>query len=260
MHNFNELLSQAQIDYKCDPNKSKLSRAALFNKEMRYENAIVELQGIAKAISYDNILENNEIIMLADWLNNHEDFIELWPISTIYGQFSKLNLNNSSIDDSWRKETLKTLKDITAGNDVSNNIFNRIDSYDFKNKIVVITGELKSGEERSYIAKQISGFGAIVKDTVTKATNLLIVGEKGSDAWRFGQYGRKIEKAVQLREDTTQPFIISETMYYDLVNKSDSTNNAIPCPKCNCSIPLNTILNGNLTCQNCSTCFEISYE
>ena len=47
---------------------------------------------------------------------------------------------------------------------------------------------------------QFESHVAICIDTVTKKTNILIVGDRGSAAYSCGSYGGKIKRAMELRQ------------------------------------------------------------
>ena len=54
--------------------------------------------------------------------------------------------------------------------------------------------------KRKEIAAIIEEAGGIYQDTITKAVDYLIVGAEGNPCWAFSCYGRKVEKAIQLRK------------------------------------------------------------
>lgn len=116
------------------------------------------------------------------------------------------------------KEAITLLKDIEAGQVIQPKIFNDIESLDFNKKHVVLTGNFKSGEKRSLILLRLLDLGAINYEDVSSNVDVLIVGEKGSAAWR-GQYGKKIETAVELQKKGHSILIISETSFYKLTGK-----------------------------------------
>ena len=48
---------------------------------------------------------------------------------------------------------------------------------------------------------------------------ILVVGDRGSPAWRFGNYGRKIETAVELREKSGAPRIVREADFFRVLDE-----------------------------------------
>ena len=71
---------------------------------------------------------------------------------------------------------------------------------DFWNgKLVCLSGEFSFGSKKE-VESFLAAKGATVSPSVTKKLNVLILGQGGSDAWKYGNYGSKYEKAKQLNE------------------------------------------------------------
>jgi hypothetical protein len=54
-------------------------------------------------------------------------------------------------------------------------------------------------------------------NNVVKDTNYLVVGNKGNPCWVYSCYGRKVEKAVELRKAGHKIMIIHEDDFWDAV-------------------------------------------
>jgi len=61
--------------------------------------------------------------------------------------------------------------------------------------------------------------GGSVAKNVTKDTDVVVVGELVSDSWIHESYGRKIEKAVELRDSGGGVSIVSEQHWAGCVQK-----------------------------------------
>ena len=72
-----------------------------------------------------------------------------------------------------------------------------------------LTGTFNSGSKED-IEQKIIDKGGICSKGVSAKINYLIVGDGGSDAWKFGNYGGKVQKAMELKEKGKQIEIISE--------------------------------------------------
>ena len=205
--------------------------ALINNRSFMYEKAIQELQGISLAVSYDNEISNTEIEMLLKWLAKNLLFADNWPISAIQELFLTAS-QKGKIDAEWKQLLLDTLKRISAGQDVVNLDFDSIDGVDFNGKYIAITGAFANGMTRNEVEELARSKGIFLnkKNGVCLSTEILIVGEKGSRAWRFGGYGRKIEAALEARKKTGLPLIISETDFLrrlenlHVVNLKDKDN------------------------------------
>lgn len=74
----------------------------------------------------------------------------------------------------------------------------------------VFTGKLASGT-RAECQEAVEALGAVAQNSVTSNTDYLTIGNEGSESWRQGSYGRKIEKAMILRMETGKPAILAES-------------------------------------------------
>ena len=73
----------------------------------------------------------------------------------------------------------------------------------------VVTG-LFTLMRRSDVVHYIYSHGGTVLSAPTRATDYLIVGGEKSKTWKYGQYGTKIRKGLDLREKDEKILIISE--------------------------------------------------
>jgi NAD-dependent DNA ligase len=62
------------------------------------------------------------------------------------------------------------------------------------------TGTFVSGK-RNWCADQTANRGGLVTDSISRDLYALVIGSKVSQAWANQSYGRKIEKAVLLKEE-----------------------------------------------------------
>lgn len=188
-----KLLSDSGI---CDP---YVTEGIIHNTNNIYEKAIQELQGIAFATGYDNILSNTEIKMLLEWLTRNVHFSQVWPISRVDEQFMKL-LDSGEPSKAWRQEMLAILNDIKAGRNVLGFTMNELHSIDeVRGKRCVVTGTFKD-MSRTEVNDLLAAQGAFTGKVVSRQTDYLFVGSKGAFAWRFSGFGRKIEAALELRK------------------------------------------------------------
>ena len=78
---------------------------------------------------------------------------------------------------------------------------------------------MKSGS-RSKMQKTISSLGGIPVNTISRNTDYLIVGDHGNQAWAFSCYGRKVEKAIELRKGGHTIILIHEFDFNDILEDS----------------------------------------
>ena len=100
---------------------------------------------------------------------------------------------------------------------IDSNIMLTDDVY-FALKTVCLSGNFKNGT-KAEISNFLTGYGAIMSNSVNKNLDYLIVGEIGSDQWAFGNYGTKINHALELKAKGYPIEIYRES---DILQKTDS--------------------------------------
>lgn len=148
-----------------------------------------EIRSLILSIVSDGIIEEEEILVLKAYLN----------------QF--VNIENKEIANQIKLETA----DINISGHCTSD-----PNIDFDGKTFCVTGVLKSGK-RSELESVISDLGGIPTKSVTKNTDYLIVGDNGNQAWAFACYGRKVEKALEMRKDGHQICLVHEYDFIDTV-------------------------------------------
>lgn len=89
---------------------------------------------------------------------------------------------------------------------------------EFDGKAFCFTG--RSGRmPRESIAEIVLAMGAFVHDDVTRKTDFLVVGSKGSRTWKHGSYGRKMERAMRLKKNGGGIKIVREAVFWAAVGE-----------------------------------------
>lgn len=102
-------------------------------------------------------------------------------------------------------------------------IFNSVDDFTFENQVVCLTGDFDYGSKPS-VEKYIKEHGGECASSVTKKVTALLVGNQGSENWAYGNYGRKVEKAVDERKQGRDIKIFRESdIFHNGGKKKQST-------------------------------------
>jgi NAD-dependent DNA ligase len=199
-----------------------------------YFNAVTSdlqvLQGLCHGILSDGEISEMEIFDLHKWLKENEHLNTYYPYDEIRSLVLSI-VSDHKVDDEEKlilKAYLNQFVDLQ-----DNNIGQQINSetsginisglctsdpnVTFQGKTFCITGILKRGT-REELQKNISKLGGISTETVTRKTDYLIVGDNGNPAWAYACYGRKIEKALNLRKDGHNIVLIHEFDFADIVD------------------------------------------
>lgn len=194
-------------------------------------SSIQQLQGILHGILADNVLNEAEIEQLCSWIDDHDFLKGTYPFDEIHSLLVSVKQDGIISDD--EKNLLKAFfanfVDTRASYNVHEFEVKALQSqYSisgicavcpeiiFENKVFSFTGA-STRATRSEIAKIIQSMGGIFNNNVTKNTNYLIVGGDGNPCWAFACYGRKVEKAIELRKKGLPIIIVHENDFWDEV-------------------------------------------
>ncbi|HAQ38402.1 MAG TPA: hypothetical protein DCQ58_07830 [Saprospirales bacterium] len=188
--------------------------------------AIQTLMGICTGITADNQLNDQEIIFLSAWLKDYPETVSKWPGSIIAERISHI-LSDGIITQDEREDLLETLSRL-LGNYFSDtgSAKNEITSIDycidkqifFKEKKFCFTGEFLLGT-RAACTRIIEKVGGLTVNNVSRRLDYLVIGSILSEEWAFTSYGRKIEKAMELRDALSRPNIISEKQWAEAIKE-----------------------------------------
>jgi|SRR5690554_691958 len=198
-----------------------------------YYNAVTTdlqtLQGLCHGILADGEITDREIFDLDKWLDDNEHLNTYYPYDEIrslvlsivsdgkvtederlvlkayFSQF--VNLINNDIQQKIKEDT----KEVNiSGLCTSEPVVN------FDGKTFCITGVLKN-ETKESLKQKIINLGGITTDSVTNKTDYLVVADNGNPAWAFSCYGRKVEKAINMRKEGHVITLIHEFDLYDVI-------------------------------------------
>ena len=172
-------------------------------------HALNELNSIVRAISCDGILAKEEIDFLVRWMNKNTNLKGNYPYDSIYNKLAEV-LEDGVISPNEQEELLhlfQTIDDPVENSTVSCNCL------DLSGKNICLSGEFDFGTKEE-VATLLIEKGASMQPSVTRKTNILIVGGQGSSAWSSGNYGTKIKKALELQAKGNEIMIIREADFF----------------------------------------------
>jgi NAD-dependent DNA ligase len=199
-----------------------------------YFNAVTSdlqiLQGICHGILADGTITDKEIYDLQKWLDENEHLNTYYPYDEIRSLVLSI-LSDNKIEEEERVVLMAFFKQFVQiqDNEIRQKIENEIIDVNisglctsepevvFEGKTFCITGVLQRGN-RENLYRDIIKLGGIPTDSLTKKTDYLIVGDNGNPAWAFSCYGRKVEKAINLRKEGHSIMLIHEFDFSDLID------------------------------------------
>lgn len=201
----------------------------------KYYNVITSdlqrLQGIFHGIMADNTITDDEVLQLEEWINTNTHLMGCYPYDEINTLLTSILKDGIITND--EKNMLKVFFNEFIDTNASKNIdIQEIENLkkeikitglcatcpdiEINNKKFCFTGK-SSLKTRSEIKEIIENYNGLFTNSISKKVNYLIVGNDGNPCWAFSCYGRKVEKAINLRKAGHNVVIVHENDFWDMV-------------------------------------------
>jgi NAD-dependent DNA ligase len=180
--------------------------SGFLNRAKRTERDLSEMLGLAKGMLADGIVNEHEAKFLRDWGLNHPDALMQWPISLIFTRLQQF-FADGQIDDNERADLSDILAQLVGGTaslllGYEGSTTLPLDvpppALVWPEQVFVFTGAFAYGT-REDCEREVTGRGGVCDRSVTLRTSFLVIGTFGSEDWAHSSFGRKIEKAMDLR-------------------------------------------------------------
>lgn len=192
-----------------------------FNSKMRLDRAADQLIGICGGIVADGRVNKEEVAFLSTWLADHREVCSEFPGKALADRISAI-MDDGIISDDELQDLFKTLQQISGNHFIETGAATpespaiQADSPDvieFVDRRFCLTGKFVFGS-RTKCQEATTRLGAGCDGDVTLQTDYLVIGALVSPDWKHETYGRKIERAMSLRDGGAgKPVIITEEQW-----------------------------------------------
>lgn len=196
-----------------------------------YDEVTADLQrlhALLGAILADGVITEAELSGLSAWMADHEHLKRCWPYDEIDSLIVTV-MADKKIDEQEQKmlrsffaEFIGFLDNTTivspiveAGGEISG-LCSVCPEVVFQGAKFCFTGA-SSRYKRTEIAEIVQGLGGEVVNDVSSRVDYLVIGADGNPCWAYACYGRKVEKAVQLRKKGARILLVHENDFHDAV-------------------------------------------
>ena len=189
------------------------------NLENNVCKAIDQLSGICTGILADGVVTEEEARFFCDWVRKFAPFEPVWPFTDVLARVERI-FADGRCDDKEREE-LKGVMEALCGHTADAKpaeTYSTTLPFDsplpepvvFPERVFSVTGRFAFGT-RHKVMEAIEERGGIPSDSApTRDSHYLLIGVFASRDWASTNYGRKIERAVELRKSRSGIAIISE--------------------------------------------------
>lgn len=189
---------------------------------------IQRLHAVVGGIVADTQITEKELRGLGDWIDEHEHLRGRWPYDEI-GSLVTTVLADKKIDAQEHEMLFRYFSEFVALLD-DRAIRSPPVEHDgtvvglcavcpeitFQDGVFCFTGA-SARYPRPKLKETVELLGGHVASSPSKKVNYLVIGADGNPCWAYACYGRKVEKAVQLRQAGVKLMIIHESDFHDAV-------------------------------------------
>ncbi|WP_052678269.1 BRCT domain-containing protein [Moritella viscosa] len=208
----------SNVTYDKTPHEAALNR---FNQQANTDKCLEHLLGICTGLTADRYVSDDEIVFLHHWLCDNPIIEHIWPANQLLELTTDI-LNDQIIDEDERTK-ITTLLNQIIGSPTDNGVSSGMSTespIDFDtdikipNNVFVFTGKFSFGSRKKCEEATVEREGKVGGKDVTFKTNYLVIGGTANDQWKFSSFGRKIQRAMDVRDDDRSNLkIISEEQW-----------------------------------------------
>ena len=186
--------------------------------ENNVAKAIDQLTGICSGILADGNVNENEAQFFSEWVRNHAPLEPVWPFTEVLSRLERI-FSDGRCDEDERQE-LKGVMEALCGytqqakpEETYSTTFPLtapLPALVFPGRRFNITGKFAFGTRKNVMEAIESRGGFPVDSAPTLESHYLVIGVFASRDWINTNHGRKIEKAVELRDSGSGLAIVSE--------------------------------------------------
>jgi len=189
---------------------------------------IQRLHALMAGITADGVITEAELRGLSDWLAEHDQLKACWPYDEVDSLVTTV-LADGRIDASEHKLLQNFFSEFVSVTDnrtiVSPKIAEGVSivglcavcpEVSFEGTKFCFTGA-SSKYTRADFSTLVERLGGDVVGSVSASLNYLVIGADGNPCWAYACYGRKVEKAVELRKQGARILLVHEHDFHDAV-------------------------------------------
>lgn len=187
-----------------------------FNRKHIQDRQIDTLIGLSKGLCADGKVDQSEAEFLLSWLIQSRQNSDNPLIINLLQKVDAM-LEDGILDKEESEELFKILRNISGESSEIGELAKTtslpidlpLPKIEFNNRSFLFTGTCAFGT-RKECQEAIEALGGTNAKGVTKKLNYLVLGTYVTDSWAHESFGRKIEKAIEYRENGIPLIITTE--------------------------------------------------
>lgn len=194
-----------------------------------YDRTSADLQrlhGLLGGIIADAQITADELRGLSDWLEEHSHLRTCWPYDEI-GALITAVLADGRVDEHEHTQLMRYFADFVEIGDARTVTAPPLEHagtvtglcavdpvIEFDDRGFCFTGASSRLSRKEWTGR-VADRGGRVHDTLSKKVDYLVIGADGNPCWAYACYGRKVEKAVEMRRAGARIVLVHEIDLHD---------------------------------------------
>lgn len=209
----------------------QLTRALYADLSCAPQKTRAELLGLVEGILADGAIVEAEASFLRRWITENEAIRSTWPANVLFTRIAEM-LADGALDAGEQRELFETMQQFVQCRELAKMHRAPVEALATKStatvstpfddpepeivhagRAFVVTGDFACAP-RKQVEQRITQLGGSVVGTVSKKVHFLIVGSLGSELYKGGSWGTKIERAVELRREGVGLRVVREEHWH----------------------------------------------
>ena len=187
----------------------------MYGKKRLNDRELDELIGLARGLTADGTLNQSEVEYLQKWLVAHKEVHQSPMAMNLLTRINAM-LSDNKLDREEAADLFETLQQFSGGAFELGETLKAtrlpldepLPPVLFDSRQYCFTGTFAFGT-RSECESAVDRLGGLC-GSLTKKTDYLVIGIYATDSWAHSAYGRKIERALELKQNGSPIQIIGE--------------------------------------------------
>ena len=174
-----------------------------------------QLGGFLAGISADKTINIEELTALGNWSSENASLFKTWPFDTLLPAIDRIKVERQ-LSTNEHSELLTFCHSVSSIKlaerekiTVPVKLSEQQVSILIQECSFCFTGE-SSRYSRKELAQVVEMYGGIAADSVTAKLHYLVICDVRNPAWAFEMYGRKVEKAMNMKKKGAGPEVVFE--------------------------------------------------
>jgi NAD-dependent DNA ligase len=188
-------------------------------EENNAAKAVDQLTGICAGILADGIVAPKEAEFFAAWVQKHASLEPVWPFTDVLKRVEQIFADGRVTEEECEelRGVMEALCGYTGEHEPTETYSTSLpinyplpEPVTFSERVFNITGKFAFGTRTKVIEAIQAAGGKALDSSPTRESHYLVIGLFASRDWIHTSHGRKIERAVELRDSGSGIAIISE--------------------------------------------------